>query len=80
MALLMAALISPLMGKIFKLETNLLIKACFYSSRQSPDQLTLYFHKLFTIHSMCFSFFCADQTSILSLKTLNNTLPVDTGI
>lgn len=84
MAFLLAALISPLMGKLFKLETNLLIKACFYSSRQSPDRHTLNLHidfdKLFTIYSICFSFICADQTSILSLKTLKNTLPVDPGI
>lgn len=82
MALLLAALISAVMGKLFK--TNLLIKACFYSSRQSPDRHTFNFQidfdKLFTLHSICFSCICAVQTSILSLKTLNNTLPVDPGI
>lgn len=41
MALLLAALMSPLMGRLLKLETNLLIKACFCSSRQSPDRHTL---------------------------------------
>lgn len=76
MALLLAALNSPLM---FKLETNLFIKVCFYSSHQSPGRRTLNFHidfdKLFTLHSICFSFICAYQTSILSLKSLNNALP-----
>lgn len=32
---LLLLLISPLIGKIFKLETNLLIKACFYPTCQS---------------------------------------------
>lgn len=70
MALLLAALISAVMGKLFK--TNLLIKACFCSSPQSPDRHTFNFHidfdKLFTLHSIFFHLFLPIRPAFFHLK------------